>query len=43
MAGRAQIYRLVTEIIQHAGTAGIDAVAQAAQPVTDLILACLDR
>jgi uncharacterized protein (TIGR02569 family) len=43
LLARAQIYRLVTEIIHHTGTAGVDAVAQAAQPVTDLILARLDR
>jgi uncharacterized protein (TIGR02569 family) len=40
---RALIYRLVTEIVRHAGTAGIDAIARAGQPVTDLILARLAR
>lgn len=38
---RALIYRLVTEIVRHAGTAGVDAAARAAQPVTDLVLARL--
>jgi uncharacterized protein (TIGR02569 family) len=38
---RALIYRLVTEIVRHAGTPGIDAVARAAQPVTGLVLARL--
>lgn len=38
---RALIYRLVTEIVGHAGTAGVDAAARAAQPVTDLVLARL--
>jgi uncharacterized protein (TIGR02569 family) len=36
---RALAYRLVTEIVRHAGTAGIDTAARAAQPVTDLVLA----
>ena len=36
---RAPEYRLVTEIVRHAGTAGVDAAARAAQPVTDLVLA----
>ena len=36
---RALAYRLVTEIVRHAGTAGVDAAARAAQPVTDLVLA----
>jgi len=37
---RALVYRLVTEIVRHAGTSGVDAAARAAQPVTDL--ACRD-
>jgi uncharacterized protein (TIGR02569 family) len=41
LLARAQIYRLVTEIVAHAGTPGTGAVARAAQPVTDLILARL--
>jgi hypothetical protein len=36
---RAPAYRLVTEIVRHAGTGGVDAAARAAQPVTDLVLA----
>jgi uncharacterized protein (TIGR02569 family) len=36
---RALAYRLVTEIVRHAGTAGVEAAARAAQPVTDLVLA----
>jgi len=36
---RALAYRLVTEIVRNAGTAGVDAAARAAQPVTDLVLA----
>jgi uncharacterized protein (TIGR02569 family) len=43
LLARAQIYRLVTEIVAHAGTPGTGAVARAAQPVTDLILARLAR
>jgi hypothetical protein len=35
------VYRLVTEIVRHSGTAGVDAAARAAQPVTDLVLARL--
>jgi uncharacterized protein (TIGR02569 family) len=38
LLARALAYRLLTEIIRRAGTAGIDAVAVAAQPVTDLVL-----
>jgi uncharacterized protein (TIGR02569 family) len=40
---RALIYRLVTDIIRHAGAATIDAVAATGQPVTDLVLARLAR
>ena len=36
---RALAYRLVTEIVRHEGTNGVDAAARAAQPVTDLVLA----
>jgi uncharacterized protein (TIGR02569 family) len=43
LLARAQVYRLVTEIIKYAGTAEIGAAAHAAQPVTDLILARLGR
>jgi uncharacterized protein (TIGR02569 family) len=43
LLARALIYRHVTEIIMRAGTPGIDAVARAGQPVTDLILARLAR
>jgi uncharacterized protein (TIGR02569 family) len=43
LLARAQVYRLVTEIVAHAGTPGTGAVARAAQPVTDLILARLGR
>ena len=41
LLARALIYRHVTEIIRHAGTPGIDTVARAGKPVTDLILARL--
>jgi hypothetical protein len=41
LLARALVYRLVTEIVRHAGTAGVDAAARAAQPVTDLVLARL--
>jgi hypothetical protein len=45
---RALAYRLVTQIVQHAGTAGVDAggvdaAGRAGQPVTDLVLARLPR
>jgi len=43
LLARAQVYRLVTEIVAHAGTPGTGAVARAAHPVTDLILARLAR
>jgi uncharacterized protein (TIGR02569 family) len=36
---RALAYRLVTEIVRHAGTNGVDAAARDAQPVSDLVLA----
>jgi uncharacterized protein (TIGR02569 family) len=39
LLARALIYRQITEIIKHAGTAGIDTAARTGQPVTDLILA----
>ncbi len=39
LLARALIYRQITEIIRHAGTAGIDTAARTGQPVTDLILA----
>jgi hypothetical protein len=38
---RALIYRLVTEIVRHAGTPRVDPAARAAQPVTELVLARL--
>jgi uncharacterized protein (TIGR02569 family) len=41
LLARAQVYRLVTDIIRDAGTPGIEKVAAAARPVTDLILARL--
>jgi uncharacterized protein (TIGR02569 family) len=40
LLARALIYRLVTEIVMRAGTAGIEAAARAAAPVTDLVAAC---
>jgi uncharacterized protein (TIGR02569 family) len=43
LLARAQVYRLVTDIIRDAGTPGVERVAAAAQPVTDLILARLAR
>ena len=43
LLARALVYRLVTEIVRRAGTAGIDAAARAGQPVTDLLLARLAR
>jgi len=41
LLARALVYRLITEIVRHAGTAGVEAAARAAQPVTDLVLARL--
>jgi uncharacterized protein (TIGR02569 family) len=41
LLARAHAYRLVTEIVRYAGTPGIEKVATASQPVTDLILARL--
>jgi len=41
LLARALVYRLVTESILRAATTGIETVARAAQPVTDLILARL--
>jgi uncharacterized protein (TIGR02569 family) len=43
LLARALIYRHVTEITRRAGTPGINVVARAGQPVTDLILARLAR
>jgi len=43
LLARALIYRQITEIVRHAGTAGIDTAARTGQPVTDLILARLAR
>jgi uncharacterized protein (TIGR02569 family) len=43
LLARALIYRLVTDIVVRAGTPGIDTVARAGQPVTDLVLARLNR
>ena len=39
LLARALIYRLVTEIVRHAGTPGVEAAARAAGPVTDLVTA----
>ena len=39
LLARALIYRLVTEIVRHAGTPAIEAAARAAEPVTGLITA----
>jgi uncharacterized protein (TIGR02569 family) len=41
LLARALIYRLVTEIVRHAGTAPVHEAARGAQPVTDLVLARL--
>ena len=41
LLARALVYRLVTEAVMRAGTAGIEAAGLAGQPVTDLILARL--
>jgi uncharacterized protein (TIGR02569 family) len=41
LLARALVYRLVTEIVRHAGTVGVDPAARAAQPVTDVVLARL--
>lgn len=43
LLAHALVYRLVTEIVMRAGTAGIDAAGRAGQPVTDLVLARLAR
>ena len=43
LLARALIYRQITEIVMHAGTAGIETAARTGQPVTDLILARLAR
>jgi uncharacterized protein (TIGR02569 family) len=43
LLARGLMYRLVTEIVMRAGTAGIDVAARAGQPVTDLLLARLAR
>jgi uncharacterized protein (TIGR02569 family) len=43
LLARALAYRLVTETVLRAGTAGIDAAARAGQPVTDLVLGRLAR
>lgn len=40
---RALIFRLVTDVIFRADGTGLDAVGQASQPVTDLVLGRLDR
>jgi uncharacterized protein (TIGR02569 family) len=39
LLARALIYRLVTEIVRHAGTVRVQAAARAADPVTDLVAA----
>ena len=41
LLARALVYRLVTEIVFRAGTAGVDAAARAAEPVAGLVLARL--
>jgi hypothetical protein len=41
LLARALIYRLLTDIIRHAGTPNVYAAARAAEPVTDLVLARL--
>jgi uncharacterized protein (TIGR02569 family) len=43
LLARALIFRQITEIVRHAGTAGIETAARTGQPVTDLILARLAR
>jgi uncharacterized protein (TIGR02569 family) len=43
LLARALIYRHITEIVRRAGTPGIERVARAGQPVTDLVLARLAR
>ncbi|MGD0700725.1 MAG: phosphotransferase [Trebonia sp.] len=43
LLARALAYRLVTEIVLRAGTAGIDAAGRAGEPVTDLVLGRLGR
>lgn len=43
LLAHALVYRLVTEIVMHAGTPGIDMAGQTGQPVTDLLLARLGR
>jgi uncharacterized protein (TIGR02569 family) len=43
LLARALIYRHVTEIVRRAGTPGLEVVAQAGTPVTDLVLARLAR
>jgi uncharacterized protein (TIGR02569 family) len=43
LLGRSLIYRLVTEIIRHAGTEDIEAAARAGEPVTELMLVRLAR
>jgi len=43
LLARALIYRLITETILRAGTAGLGPAARAGQPVTDLMLARLAR
>jgi uncharacterized protein (TIGR02569 family) len=43
LMARALIYRHITEIVRRAGTPGIEAVARAGEPVSDLIVARLTR
>ncbi len=43
LLARALIYRQITEIVRHAGTAGVEEAARTGEPVTDLILARLAR
>jgi hypothetical protein len=43
LLARALIYRQITEIIKHSGTAGIGTAARTGEPVAELILARLAR
>ena len=43
LLARALIYRHVTEIVRRGGTPGIDRVARAGKPVTDLVLTRLSK
>jgi uncharacterized protein (TIGR02569 family) len=43
LLARALIFRQITEIVRHAGTAGLEEAARTGEPVTDLILGKLAR